>query len=174
MNADDAYIPGAVETGVRALSESSGVVLVYGEGDVLDESGAFLRQFEGTEPVCLWRLVNFLDYILQPTTFFEREVFEAVGGLREDLQYGLDWDLWTRIAAEKDLLFVPAKLAVTREYEKTKTGSGGWPRVRELGSIAAAHSAPCRRSMCGSQACRRPRGLGPVGVGAVALRAEEG
>lgn len=140
LNADDAYEPHAVATAVDELGRHPRAGLIYGEGAILNEDGEEIGRFEGSEPPCLWRLVHYLDYILQPTTFFTRVAFETVGGLDESLHYGLDWDLWIRLAAETDLVYTRARLASSREYSATKTSRGGWPRLRELGTIVKRHA----------------------------------
>ena len=140
LNADDAYLPGAIEAATLCFEGRPEVGLVYGEGCILDEDGVVEHAFDGIEPVCLWRLLHFLDYVLQPSAFFRRSFFEEVGGLDETLHFGLDWDLWIRLAAVSELLFVEEEWACSREYRETKTSVGGWRRLRELRRIASRHA----------------------------------
>lgn len=46
----------------------------------------------------------------------KREVYEALGGFRLDLDYALDWDMWKRIAAAYPLWYEPAALACYRRH----------------------------------------------------------
>jgi hypothetical protein len=140
LNSDDAYLEDAVEVGAAALRDSSSIGLVYGRGRVLDEQDRTVGPFPGTEPFSLYRLLYCLDFILQPTTFFRRAALERVGFLDESLEFAMDWDLWIRLAAEADVLFVDRELAYTREYEATKTSRGGWRRIRELAGLARSHT----------------------------------
>lgn len=140
LNADDAYLPGAIDAAAKRFEDQPQLGLVYGKGRILDENGAFEGGFEGIESVCLWRLLNFLDYVLQPSAFFRRTFFEEVGGLDETLRFGLDWDLWIRLAAVSEPLFVEEEWACSREYGETKTSMGGWRRLRELRRIALRHT----------------------------------
>ena len=143
LNADDVYYPGAIERAVAALRADPDAALVYGEGDLIGEDGALLRRFPETVPFDLWRLANVADYILQPTVFFRRSALVEEGfALDEDLHWGLDWDLWLRIAARLPLCYTPHVLAASRVYLDTKTASGGFRRLRELLGILRRHGAP--------------------------------
>lgn len=140
LNADDVYLPGAISHAVEALEEPPRAGLVYGRGVILDEAGAETGPFQGIEPFCLWRLIHTLDYVLQPAAFFRRSAYEAAGGLDRDLCFAMDWDLWIRLAAVADVRFADRVLAGSREYGDTKTATGGWRRIRELGGLARRHA----------------------------------
>lgn len=140
LNADDAYVAGAVETAVRALTSNVDAGLVYGRGEILDDSGRVIGPFGEIEPFCLWRLLHFMDYILQPATFFRRSLVHEMGYLDEGLDFGMDWDLWIRLAARADVVFLDRILARSREHAATKTHTGGWRRIGELRRIARRHT----------------------------------
>jgi len=53
--------------------------------------GHVVRRFEEIEPFSLWRLLYYLDYILQPAAFFRRDALLQAGWLDEHLEYALDW-----------------------------------------------------------------------------------
>jgi len=139
LNSDDVYLPGAVRKAVAALTASPDATMVYGEGDIIDEAGRVLGPFIHTQPFDLWILVNVSDFILQPTVFMRAEAVRRVGGLDETLHFGLDWDLWIRLACRGTVVYLPEKLAQSREYASTKTSTGGWRRLRELRSIMTRH-----------------------------------
>jgi hypothetical protein len=142
LNSDDRLVPGAIGKAVAALTANPGAAMLYGEGELLAESGEVMGRFEATRPFDLWTLIHVWDYIMQPTVFMRTERFHAVGGLDESLHYGMDWDLWIRLACRWPVVYVPDVLAQSREYRRTKTASGGWRRFRELRSILARHGAP--------------------------------
>lgn len=140
LNADDIYTPDAVEVAVRSLRAHPEVGLVYGRGEIIDHHGAVVGPFTGWEPFSLWRLLHVLDYILQPATFFRRHLVEAVGYLDTGLSWAMDWDLWIRLAARAEVRAIDRLLARAREHAETKTATGGWRRVRELGRLMRRHS----------------------------------
>ena len=140
LNADDELAPGAVGRAVETLRARPEAGLVYGRGEILDEDGRVMRPFAEIEPFSLWRLLHYLDYVLQPATFFRAAALERAGPLDERLCWAMDWDLWIRLAAEAEVVFVDEVLGRSREYGATKTATGGWRRVRELGRLARRHT----------------------------------
>ncbi len=140
LNSDDAYAPDAVSRAFAALTAHPEVGLVYGRGQILDSVDKVVGPFLGCERFCLWRLVHGLDFILQPSTFFRRAALESVGFVDPDLHYAMDWDLWIKLAAVTEVLWLDADLAFSREYASTKTQSGGWPRLRELRRVVRRHA----------------------------------
>jgi glycosyltransferase involved in cell wall biosynthesis len=132
LNSDDVYLPGAVSRAVAAFQESSSVVLVYGNAEFIDGAGAVLGPCEQVEPFDLGRLINDLDFIVQPATFFRREPYFSVGGLDPSLTYCLDYELWIRMAQRGAASFIPDVLAQVRIYPQTKTASGGLARLDEV------------------------------------------
>ncbi len=140
LNADDVYAPGAFTSALAAFEQHPEAALVYGRGRILDEHGTDAGPFRGWEPLDLWRLLHGLDYVLQPATFFRRAAVEAVGWLDEALHWSMDWDLWIRLAAHGDVVVLDDELAMSREYGSTKTSTGGWRRIRELGRLARRHT----------------------------------
>jgi hypothetical protein len=51
-----------------------------------------------------------------PAVIVRRDVYQSVGGFREDLPYALDWEMWVRIAARYAVWFEPAMLASYRRH----------------------------------------------------------
>jgi glycosyltransferase involved in cell wall biosynthesis len=132
LNSDDVYLPGAVSRAVAALRQSPSVPLVYGNAEFIDHAGTVLGPCEQVEPFDLGRLINDLDFIVQPATFFRREPYSAVGGLDSSLTYCLDYDLWIRMTQRGGAAFIPDVLAQVRVYPQTKTARGGMARLDEV------------------------------------------
>ncbi|RPH94024.1 MAG: glycosyltransferase, partial [Lysobacterales bacterium] len=140
LNSDDFYWKDCLWTVARAYLRHPDHGLFIGNG---------LRYREGLyHPFCARHvalnreaLVEGLDYILQPATFFLREAWEAVGGLDERLHYTLDWDIIVRVAQRYPAVLVNEFLAASREYPETKTGSGGMPRAMEILDFARTYAA---------------------------------
>jgi GT2 family glycosyltransferase len=62
-------------------------------------------------------------YFYQPEVFFSRRIWEAAGGyLKPHLHYGLDYDLWVRMAlAGATIRHIPAMIACSRVHAEQKT-----------------------------------------------------
>lgn len=140
INSDDLLLKGAVEKAVEAFRREPDLGMVYGEGYVIDEEGVIQRRFPYTAPSNLWRLVYYGDTILQQTVFMRRSALEEVGYLDETLHWGLDWDLFIRLGKRYRARCLPEYLGCLREYRATKTSTGGYRRLKELGRIIRRHT----------------------------------
>jgi glycosyltransferase involved in cell wall biosynthesis len=128
LNADDLYIPGAVQTAVAALRET-GAGLVHGAWMQVDEHGETIR--ERIPPVAfdLDKQLNDRNAVCQPGAFFTREAFESVGGLDPSYRYAMDYELWLKLGARVPVTQVDAVLGAYRLHPASKTvaeKSGFW------------------------------------------------
>jgi glycosyltransferase involved in cell wall biosynthesis len=139
MNSDDVFMPGAIRTAVAAFEQEPALGALYGNGYQIDAEGRTISAFASSQAFDLWRLIHVSDYILQQTTFFRRAIFDEIGLCDEDLHFGLDWELFMRIGKRFSMKYLPVDMACIREYEVTKTASGGPRRFRELASIMRRH-----------------------------------
>lgn len=141
LNSDDFYLDDAFWTVGRAYSASPDRGLYIGNGLRYNELTRAYRPF-CRRHLALHRtaLAEGLDYILQPATFFLRRAWEDVGGLNSKLCFCLDWDVVIRIAERNPAVLVNDFLAVSREYEDTKTGSGKMSRAIEIAEFVHHHA----------------------------------
>jgi uncharacterized protein (TIRG00374 family) len=140
LNSDDIYLPNALKTVGQYFAGHPNVMMVYGEGYIIDENNNRKRRFPFTEPKFdLWKLIYYSDYILQQSTFFRRSTFETIALLDENLHYGMDWDLFIRIGKRFSVEYIPEYLACIREHVEAKSSIGGRKRFRELVGIIRNH-----------------------------------
>ncbi len=119
LNADDAYLPGAVARAVAALDANPDAAAVYGEGYWIDAKGAILGPYPTLrcDVVALGRDCC----ICQPACFIRRSAMEVVGTLNVELQASFDYDLWIRLAKRYRLAHVPEYFATSRMHHENKT-----------------------------------------------------
>ena len=140
LNSDDVYLPGALETVARYFAAHPDVMMIYGEGYMIDQDDKVKMRFPFTEPrFDLWKLIYYGDYILQQSTFFRRSLFDSIELLDEALHYGMDWDLFIRIGKRFRVDYIPEYLGCIREHGEAKTSTGGSKRFRELKCIIRKH-----------------------------------
>jgi len=151
LNSDDIYCAEALWTVGRAFEQHPHCGLYIGNGFRLDEKTGAKIPF-ARRRVALNRraLREGVDFILQPATFFNRAAWVDVGGLDPDLHYCMDWDILIRIADRYPAVLINEFLAQSREYEETKTSSGGMKRVAEICEMAARHTG---QNMTAGAAC---------------------
>lgn len=100
INSDDYYYDEFALTKVVAFfEENSDADIVYGRGLRVDANGdeiseAYIHQRSNDFTQSLQHSIG----ILQPALFFRRRVFEKVGGLDENYNLQLDYELWIRMA----------------------------------------------------------------------------
>jgi glycosyltransferase involved in cell wall biosynthesis len=138
LNADDFYLPGALASVARVYRQNPHASFYFGDGLRVDKKGDPVGVFfpGGRVGFDLRALVYGLNCLLQPATFINRARLSEVGPLNPALRYGLDTDLWIRLATQAPPSPVAALLAASREYPETKTASGSFARVEELRQIA--------------------------------------
>lgn len=116
LNSDDLYSPGAVARAVDHLRKEPGHVMVYGEGEHVDLHGVWMERYP-TQPPSV-PFTQFLDgcFICQPTAFFRRDAFLALGGLDTSLKAAFDFEMWLRMfkAHPQGIGFIPSVQAQSR------------------------------------------------------------
>jgi glycosyltransferase involved in cell wall biosynthesis len=128
INSDDLYYPGAFRRAARELTAHPKVDFVYGDGDVIDEVGNVQWEWLSrpynhsvmTSYHFLWN--DFTNYIMQPATFWRRNVLNKIGYFDESFHYALDVEYWIRAGhAGLKLHHIPQKLGKFRLIQGTKS-----------------------------------------------------
>ncbi|MEX2302523.1 MAG: glycosyltransferase family 2 protein [Bryobacterales bacterium] len=140
INSDDVLLPGAVRKAAEAFVRDPELGMVYGEGFILEEDGAVRCPFPYSEPFDLWRLVYYWDSILQQSVYMRKSALEAIGWVDESLHWGMDWDLFIRLAKSFPVERLDAEMGAIRDYSDTKAATGGFRRWRELSNISCRHA----------------------------------
>jgi glycosyltransferase involved in cell wall biosynthesis len=140
LNSDDIILPGAVSRAVQMLQSDPNLAAVYGEGYQMDQEGRFKCRFPWTESFNLWKLVYVLDYILQQTAYFRKNVLAELGYLDESLNWGMDWDILIRIGSLYPIGYIPELMGAIREYDTAKSFAGGHRRFQEILRLFRQHS----------------------------------
>lgn len=119
LNADDAYLPGAVGRAVDILAGNPDVAAVYGEGRWINAEGEVLGRYPSS--ACDFEALGRECCICQPACFIRRAALEEVGMLNAGLQVSFDYDLWIRLAKRHRFMSIPECLATSRMHRDNKT-----------------------------------------------------
>lgn len=131
LNADDTYMPRAVETVVNFLNDNPDVGMVYGECNIIDECGEIIGKYPAEE-FDMGKMLCARCVVPQPAAFIRREVLDDVGYLDTGLDMAMDYDLWIRIGLKFKVAFILQVLASFRLYPSGKSLSQThqfWPDV---------------------------------------------
>lgn len=111
MDADDVSLPQRLGTQLQVLDSHADVGVVGGLFDIIDPSGRIVR---GPE---LWRTrqpASVPPFGNGPLTY-RREVFDRVGGYRQECEFWEDNDLIIRMAAVTKIMIVPQAVYQVRQ-----------------------------------------------------------
>jgi len=121
LNSDDLYLPCTLQTVAAFFRANPEAALLYGDAHYSDANGEIIGRYP-TEDFNLVKLAYF-NFICQPSTFFLKEAFGAVGGLDDSLHFAMDYDLWIRMAKKFDFKYLPDFLSTYRLHQESKTVS---------------------------------------------------
>jgi glycosyltransferase involved in cell wall biosynthesis len=121
LNSDDVYEPGALENAATHLKGRPDVGLVYSNCNIIDQDSRVVRHRSvgNYDPNDL--LLHY--FVMQPSTFIRREAYEHIGGLKTDLDYAMDYDLWLRIGRHYSFARIERTWANFRRMSGTKSVS---------------------------------------------------
>ncbi len=103
LNADDVYRPGALAAAAAAARAHPRAALFFGKCRIVDEAGAEIRGFptrvkNACFPFSCRFLIQCINYVSQPASWFRRSALAAAGGgLRTDFKAAFDYDLTLRL-----------------------------------------------------------------------------
>lgn len=138
LNADDAFEPTAIESAVRHLRAHPDAAIVYGEADHIGADGSVLGQYPvaTADGFALSREC----VICQPATLMRSDAFAAVGGIDEQLNFALDYDLWIRLLAlGRPFVRVHERWAKSRMHAANKTLSKRTAVYAEVFGVLQRH-----------------------------------
>jgi glycosyltransferase involved in cell wall biosynthesis len=147
LNSDDLYADDQVIAKCVAFFRArADARFLYGKGYGIDRAGRVQCEERYVTDLSTDDLPE-LDMILQPASFWRREVYETIGFLNESLHYVLDWEYWLRCQKQFRLDFLDEFLACNRRHESTKTASGGIERKREIAEFLLTSGAFTQRAI---------------------------
>jgi glycosyltransferase involved in cell wall biosynthesis len=119
LNADDAYLPGAIQKAVDCFVAHPDVDVVYGEGYWIDEGGKVLDRYPTLQYD--FRELERDCFICQPATFIRTEAYRR-SGLDPTERWAFDYDLWIRMSKQGfKFHYLPDYLAYSRMHRSAKT-----------------------------------------------------
>jgi glycosyltransferase involved in cell wall biosynthesis len=185
LNADDVVLSGAFAAVVSAFRDHGRVRIVAGQAKVIDAGGREIGVMKS-------RFTSWADYasrrctIRQVATFFDRKLFDELGGVDEGLNYSMDHDLLLRFTRECRPVVIADYVSAYRKHDQTKFDHNSIAGYTESDKMMSRHLSgtgleqrylkwsignwlklACKRGFefsqriaCVSRACSRARELG--------------
>ena len=141
LNSDDLHLAKTLSIVADALRESiDQPVIFYGGCELFDDRTrkVEMRPALVFDPV----LLETVDFFDQPSVFWTRKAWDAVGPLDEKLHFGFDWEWLLRAAKICRFIRSDAVLSQYRIHSAHKSGTGGDRRWLELCDVVHRHSSP--------------------------------
>jgi glycosyltransferase involved in cell wall biosynthesis len=144
LNADDLHLPYTLQvvwdmlqgrTDHPALVHGSSIILREDMDPVACQVGGRPRQGPAGDLAAY-------DYIVQPSAFWTRALWDRAGELNVDYHYVLDWDWFLRAGEVCEFEYVDKALSIYRVHEGHKTGSGDPRRRKEILSLIKRYASP--------------------------------
>ncbi|OGO38380.1 MAG: hypothetical protein A2W35_04000 [Chloroflexi bacterium RBG_16_57_11] len=120
LNSDDTYQPGAISEAVAFLQAHPQVGMVYGDANLIDESGQVIGRFPARQ-TDYRRLKRGYVHIPQQASFFRTSLWRQVGPLDTTFFFAMDYDLWVRISRLAPIKYLPRLWANFRLHETGKS-----------------------------------------------------
>lgn len=119
---DDILLPNALQTVANFFRDNPGIGAVYGDALWIDAEGNPLR---AKREMGFNKFIFLHDhnYIPQPSMFWRKSLYDAVGGLDEQFNLAMDSDLWARFSQKTKIAHIPQYLSCMRFYPEQKTRS---------------------------------------------------
>lgn len=136
INSDDVYLPGALDTVARYFYDHPEAAWLTGDHSIIDAHGKRVQPYVATYKRLLRRnptpgRLAIANYIVQPSTFWRRELFDEVGPFDESLRYCFDYDFWMRALGRFPLHVTGERLSLFRIHGESKGGSQFARQFRE-------------------------------------------
>ncbi|WNJ16405.1 glycosyltransferase family 2 protein [Pontibacter sp. G13] len=144
VNSDDMYMPGTLHYMAKQFEQVKEPTIFFGNSvHIFEEhTGIFGSKVQQKHEMYDLSLV---DYIIQPSSFWNRATWERVGPLNEKMHFGFDW-AWFIEAERAGVDFRPLKryMSVYRKHDAHKSGSGGEKRDQELLKLYETYNTPAQ------------------------------
>jgi glycosyltransferase involved in cell wall biosynthesis len=119
LNADDVYLPGALERVADAFERYPHAVWATGRCLIIDADGNEIRKGITRYKDALlrrWSFPLFLtqNFVSSPATFVRREALVELGGFEERFRYSMDYDVWLKLGKRAAPVVIDAPLACFR------------------------------------------------------------
>jgi glycosyltransferase involved in cell wall biosynthesis len=139
LNADDLFLPGALDAAVAAFEAHRSAPLVSGQCELIDGGGLVTGRIPMPPDGSRRTLLRHPTNLPQPATLFRADAYRAAGGLDLSLHYAMDVDLWLKLTRLGDGVLIDDVLAQFRIHAAAKTTRGADAMLREELRVRLRH-----------------------------------
>lgn len=132
LNSDDILMPNILSKIAQKVMDN---------GDALYFGNCIHFKYEEDQLTCfgsnvVWKHKEYklcdVDYIIQPSSFWTKKIWEDIGELSETLHFGFDWQWFLKVQQKFPLYPLKDAISMYRFHDDHKSGTGGRKRQEEL------------------------------------------
>jgi glycosyltransferase involved in cell wall biosynthesis len=130
LHADDRYLPGFLAARLAALESDPDLGMAFGAVRLIDPEGAPLGEQSFAPEPRRFAAGEFLPQILDAcvvspvSPVVRRDAYRALPPFSESRLWGIDWEMWIRVAARWGVDYNPEPLAEYRTHAASGTSRG--------------------------------------------------
>ena len=125
LNADDYYLENAFAMASREIDPAHNRHVIYGDTDMVDDSGHRLWIKNSKPQMNLRFLLRFWEAnLFQPSSiFYARAVLDDIGPFDARLHFSMDYEHWLRTILKYEFHHVPQMLSASRQRDEGKSAA---------------------------------------------------
>ncbi len=140
INSDDLLLPDALTRVVDAFARHRESEWLIGGSHVIDANDRILSKRMVIDRLSLADLLYGHYRLPQESVFYRAEFYRRIGGIRRDLHWAMDFELWVRMLAAAKPRILPAFLGAYRIQPNQKTAAMDKYQA-EIAELADAYRA---------------------------------
>ena len=151
LNSDDMYLPGSLlDIGERFRGRTNQKLLIHGGALVAkeDSQGNFINaKAQLSAPLENPQGLTYKNFMVQPSAFWTRHLWEVAGVLNPAYSYILDWEWFIRASQKGHFEYVPKYYSVYRYHPDHKTSTGVEKKMQEILDVIGTYSSSERKEI---------------------------
>lgn len=138
LNSDDYYQPDVLGRVLETFEHNPKARWGFGGWRFVNEAGKLYSV--GQPKKFSRRRLSTVCTIVQPSCFYTKDFFDEVGAINETLHYGMDYDLWLRMAAQSKPLVLPLVISNARYHAAAKSSTSTKKQLMETWRLQRQHT----------------------------------
>lgn len=127
LNSDDVFLPNALNTIADFFFTHPEAQWVSGDYFIIDEVGNKIQSYVARYKTLLRESptlskLSIANYVIQPSTFWRRDLLKKIGLFDESLRYCMDYDYWMRVMQKYPLYTLDNHFSLFRIHTSSKGG----------------------------------------------------
>lgn len=128
LNSDDMMLPNTLNTVGEYFNNNPQAMWLTGDYFIIDEQRNKIQSFVAyykkmLRKIPFFNVLSIANFIIQPSTFWRKELSKEIGTFDENLHLCMDYDYWMRIIKKYPLHVLPKHLSLFRIHGTSKGGT---------------------------------------------------